>query len=343
MSDEASAPAAAPEGGETQAPAGAAPAETLDAETLSLLEGAPANDNGGSTEEPTIKIGGHDIPLSAIDDLPDDVLRRVKRKIKAGGEEMELSLLEALERAPRAHGIERKAWELAQQRKQMDELVSGIGADPIAAYAAIHGLTRSQATKAIAKAAMDDLDYEAMPAEERAKVDRQRELERKAKLADEYERAELSRRQEAEAQQAQRTIGPMIQSALPAAGLPADAEHVSEVARELSAMMDAGLFDAGRGQVRAITAEDVAEASKAVAARASKLVNHRVSDVDSFITANPALARKIAQAVAKQVRGAQTPQRAPEGTKVRAAADSNAQPTTFAEFQAMRNRKLGIF
>jgi len=320
----------------TSAPSTAAPTETLSAEVIDTITSAPA---GGAPD--TIKIGDHEIPLSALADLPDDVLRKIKRKIKSAGAEREVSLFDALEAVPKADGWQKKQWQAAQREKELDQIADGLKADPINAYAAMHGVSRSTAAKEIAKQVLADLDYENLAPAERAKVDRERELERKAAKADDYERVEKEREAAAAATQAQRTLTPMIKSGLQGAGLPIDEVHVAHVAEELSAMMQSGYFSAGRGQVRQINADDIAEAAKAVAERAEKLVGHRFTDPDAFIAKNPDQARAIAQAYAKSVSAKRTPPKAPPNTKVGGDPASD-EPQTWEEHIARVNKKMGI-
>ncbi len=324
-----SAPATTP-----SAPAkGAAPTETLSAEVIDTITSAPA----GSGQ--TIKIGEHEVPISALADLPDDVLKQIKRKIKSAGAEREVSLLEALEAVPKADGWQAKLQQAARKERELDSIAESLGKDPIMAYATIHQVSEEEAERALAEQVLKRLDYRNLPKAEQAKIDRERELERKAAKADDYERVEKEREQAAAAVQAQRTLTPMIKSGLEGVGLPLDETHVAQVAEELSAMMRYGHFGSGQS-TRTIGADDIAEAAKTVAARADKLVGHRVGDAKAFIAKNPELARAIAQGYAETVSAKRASPKAPPGTKV--GGEASTEPTTWEEHIARVNKKMGI-
>lgn len=305
-------------------------ADDLEDDDVDALSGAPG--------EETIRIGEVDVPLSALSALPDDVLKRIKRKIKAAGEEREISLADALEAVPKAEGWRKRMWEASQKEQHLERLAQQMGTDPVGAYAALHKVSRSQAMDALSEKYMREIEIERMTPEERAKADRQAELERKAARAEELERAEKDRRLQAEAEGMQRQFVAATKPALEAAGLKASKRNVQQVAL----LVDRAIRD---GVIHGVpTADDFGWAAKELAKEiAEERDDYLPTDAegDALIERiGVERARKIAQAYAKRVRkAAPAVERKREGTAPRR---SNTQPSTWEEWRAAADRRQGI-
>lgn len=316
---------------------------------------AAANDNGGESDaqllasladdaapgEPTVSIGGHDIPVSALQDLPDDVLRQIKRKIKSGDFEREVSLADALAAVPRVDHVQKRLWEAAQQEKRLEQIAQRMGSDPVGSYMALHEVDRATAIDSLSRQLVEQLERDAMPPQERAELDRRAELERKAARADEYERAEQERTLRAEEQQAAKTLRPKLEGALKQAGAPASAYTVQRLAAVVHAAMQEGVI---RG---APSDADLAWAADRVATElgAERTAHLGDADGDDLIArVGEETARKIARAYAKRVSKAQPAVRrevANDNGQARARRAAGTKPT-WDEFFAERDRRAGI-
>jgi hypothetical protein len=307
----------------------------LDAEALEALT---ANDG---TSEETITIGGVEVPVSALTDLPDDVLRKIKRKVKAAGQEREVSLIEALEAVPKAEGWQRRMWEASQREKQLEALASRMAEDPIEAFAKLRGVTRSQALDALGSQLLADLDYESLPPAERAKRDRERELERKAALADELMRRQDEERAKVETERAQKTALATLRTAFQAHGV---AETPYAIRRVASIVLDATEAGVIKGDP---TASDLEWAAQEVAREQREERESYLSpdaDGEALIArVGEDRARRIAQAYAARVRAKQSPvtREAPAPGKPRQQAQQQ-RPSTWDEWQRQADRRQGI-
>lgn len=299
----------------------------LDAESIAAL----STDDPGTPD--TIRLGDVDVPLSALSDLPDDVLRKIKRKIKAAGEEREVSLFDALEAVPKAEGWQRRQWEAAQREKQLNAAAEAWKRDPIGATMKLYGVSRAEAVDILANPLVSELEEAQMSPEERAQRQRQRELEERARRADEYERREQEAKVQAETRRAQETHQREIGAAMQQVGLPESRHTVGRIAALLMGAMDDGII---RGDVGP---EHYKWAAETVAQEIREERAPLLSDPKAFISAHPEEARAIARAYAEQVKARQTPpQRAP-GT---APAQRNEKPKTWAEYFEQKNREMGI-
>lgn len=306
-------------------------AEGLDDDALDALEG----DAGPPAE--TITIGGVEVPVAALSDLSDDVLRRIKRKVKAAGEEREISLIEALEAVPKAEGWQRRMWEASKKEKELEAIAKRMGSDHIGAYAALHGVSRREAMDALAAQYLREAERDAMSPEERAKAERQDELERKAKLAEEYERKEKERELEAQANTLRQQFMAATKPALTEAGLSASKRNVQAVAQYVSTAIESGIIKGTPGP------DDFTWAAKEVAKEISSEREEYLStdDADQLIERiGPERARKIAQAYAKRVRKAAAPVEREGAAPRRRREPARAQ--TWEEWQAEADRRMGI-
>lgn len=187
--------AATPSGGGEAA----APATTAEPQ-------APANDNGQA-------------PQLSTDDSS-QVPAEAKHKLRVGGEEKELSLSEVLKLAQKAEGVEVRFREVAAQRKQIESLrqhltniEAKLARDPI--MAAYMSGDRTKFHEAV----YQDLEYEAMPPEQRRRIDEDRRLRERAQRADEYERAEQDRQRTELANRARSQLTERFTAALKTAGV----------------------------------------------------------------------------------------------------------------------------
>lgn len=333
------APAAPRPGGPTK-PIGTPVANDDDGESADLGlddEDAEALEGAGEPGEETIRIGDLDVPLSALSSLPDDVLKRIKRKIKSSGKELEISLADALESVPKAEGWQRRMWEARQKEQGLEKIAQQMGTDPVGAYAALHGVSRSQAMDALTAKYMAELEQERMTPEERAKADKQADLERRARRADELEKQERDRAMQAETDNQRRVFVGHTKTALEGAGLASSKRNVQQVALLVDRMMRDGVIKG------APTADDFAEAAKDLAKEIDEERGGWLpedAEGDALIEKiGIAKARKIAQAMAKRVRkGAPVVERKREP----GAAPRTKPADSWEEWQARANRRQGI-
>lgn len=306
----------------------------LDPEDVVALEGAGEAAPG----EETVRIGDVDVPLSALSELPDAVLKKIKRKVKARGQELEVTLADALEAVPQAEGWRKRMWEAAQREKELEEIAHRMGTDHVGAYAALHGISRGEAMDRLGKQYLQELQRDAMTPEERAAADRQADLERKAARVEEIERKERERQMQAEADSLRRTFLAATKPALENSGLKASKRNIQQVA----SIVDRALRD---GVIKGTpTSDDFAWA-------AGELAKEVAEERDEYLPADAegeALierigvdrARKIAQAYAKRVRKA-----APKVERQRtgnAPARQESRPQTWEEWRSETDRRQGI-
>lgn len=349
MSDEttASAPAEAPTS-TASAPEGAPPPESASA-PQGGAEGAP---EGSSDEEvvaaieaaedagaETVTIGGVEVPLAALSDIPDDVLGKVRRKVKVSGEEREVSLAEALQAVSLAGGAQDKMREAARLRKEAEAALARVVEDPIGSIeqiAQMRGISREQARAAVERQLLEALEYEGLPPEERAELDKRRELEAKAKAYEEWQRQQQEQRAQQQHRQHVEQLGSALDSALSEVGLGGD----SYATRRAASLME-GLI-AAEGQ---IPQQQLTAAMK----RAAQMVREEIeADRRSVFDADddgalleripPEVARRIARAYAQRVKASAKPKaHAPEGTP-RQKKPSKSE-VSFAELRAELERR----
>lgn len=299
---------------------------------------APANDNGE-----TIKIGDFEIPVSVLEQLPDSALARIKRKIKAGGEELEVTLAEALAEVPKAKGWQKRMWEAAQKEKgiegqaqQLGLIAKSMGTDAIGAIARLYGASRSQAADFISQQLISEIDREkreaSMSPEERQRFSRMSELEQKEERLRALEEQEKTRAEsESQAKHRQRYIDSM-KPALEAAGLAVSKRNVRDVANMVATMMDDGLIkgdatpDDLRWAAAELAKEHAADEGESMPSDGEQLIA-RLGDQRS---------KAIAHAWAKRVQQRQQP----AGRSASAAPRAKAPPQkaeSFAEWQRRAN------
>lgn len=259
----------------------------------------------------TVDLGGVAVPLSALADLPDDVLRSIRRRVKVNGEEVEVSIADALQAVSKAGGADAKMREAAQQRKQAESALARVMQDPIAAIgqiAEMHGMSREDARSLLEQRLLDQYEYESLDPQERAKLDARREMERKAKAFEEHERAEQERQQQAQHQQNVETLRTQMNEALGRAGVGGDGHVFARAATIMQGLVSA------KGDIPA--AELAVTMDKAVSIAADELGKSRadwlnVDDDSALLERIPeAVQRRIARAyAAKAKRSASSPRR----------------------------------
>ena len=286
----------------------------------------------------TVSIGGVDVPLSALADLPDDVLKHIRRKVKSAGEEREVSMLDALDAVPKAEGWQKRQWEAAQREKAVQEAAQGISTDVVGSLMKLGNMSRAEATDMVAQQMVSILERQQMSPEDRARAEAHEQLVSKAARADEYERAEAQAKQATETAALQATYTGLANDALTAAGVRQSPQAVQRVASVLErASVD--------GQIRGdITSEHFAWAAGVVA---KELTDERAAyygdaEGDDLIgRVGEEQARKIARAYAKRVQRSQATPRREESAAPRSA----AQPRSFetmAEWKAAADKRMGI-
>lgn len=166
-----------------------------------------------------------------------------RHKLTIDGEEVELPLSEVLALAQKGKGAEKRFREAAEQRKHVEALVRRLPEDPVSALVAIVG-DKSQAARTVTASLMRDpevravferefyeqLKYESLPDDERKSLDRQRELEAKARKADEYERAEEERASREAKERFVQHFTQEFPQHLEAVGLPANRRTMARMA-----------------------------------------------------------------------------------------------------------------
>jgi hypothetical protein len=301
----------------------------------------PADDNAGASTGDVIKIGDFEIPASVLEQIPDDVLKRIKRKVKAGGEDIEITIAEALESVPQARGWQKRMWEasqhektLKQQAQQLEAIAQSMGTDAIGAIARMYGVTRQQATDAISQQLIGEMGREEhlakMSPEERARFERMDDLERKAEKLRQLEEQETKRAQEAEQARHRERYVQSMRPALEAVGLPVTPRTVRDVANMVATMMEDGLI---KGDA---TPDDLRWAASELAKEIAKDEDARLPEDGEALIAKlgDKRAKLVAQAYARRVQQAQRPQaRSPEATKRSQSSNGRQKFSSFSEWK----------
>lgn len=323
----ASAPAAEPAA--ASAPASAS-SEASDAELAAALD---SEGGEGGSGEPTVTIGGVEIPVSALAELPDDVLGSITRKVKVSGEEREVTLAEALQAVSLAGGAQDKMREAAQLRKQAEAALSNVLEDPIAAVekiAEMRGVSREQAREIVFKRVADLIEYESMDPQERARLDHQREVERKAKAWEEMQQRQAEERERALHQQNTEQMGAMLGSALSEAGLDGGDAY----AMRRAASIVEGLI-AAEGNVPEHQIRSAMQRAAAIVRDEIQAERRRVFEVDDDSALLEAIgqeqARRIARAYAARVKK-QAPK--PAGSAPKPSNGQRRRPMSFDDLRA---------
>lgn len=229
MSDGAA--AAAVSGGDSGGGGGEPGGLAAVAEALSgVREQAQRAGNGaGEAEGGTEPVEGGEAPT--------ETAAEQKHRIKVAGEEREVSTDDLIRLAQKNASADRYLEQAKAQAKEIAELRASVekaAADPlIAAY-------MQKGTDGLLDMVAEMLEYEQLPPEERTKVDQRRELERKAKRADELEAKERTAREEQMTQQYVQRIEAEVTAVIAASGLPETAHTVRRAAGMLEAAMLAG-------------------------------------------------------------------------------------------------------
>lgn len=299
-----------------------------------------------ATAEPgadTVMLGDVAVPLAALADLPDDVLRGLKRTVRVNGEEREVSIADALQAVSKAEGADAKMREAARQRKEAEAALARVMQDPIAAIAQIaqmNGSTPEEARALLEQRLLEQYEFEAMDPAERAKVEARREMERKAKAFEEYQRAEQERQAQAQHQQHVETMRTQMGAALERAGVGGDGHVFS---RAVSIMQ--GLV-AAKGDIP--EAQLAAAMDKAVGLAADELGKSRaawldVDDDSALLERIPeAVQRRIAKAYASKAKKSAPAPRRPDGApKAAKPAERKMTPQEWRDWLAERDAAAG--
>lgn len=268
----------------------------LDADTLAALETA-----GDGPER--VRLGDLEVPLEALQAALDnpELLKKLKRKIKAAGEEREISLADAFDAVPKAEGWQKKQWEAAQRIKQVEGLVEKMKSDPIGAMTQILG-----SEDVVYDAVLDRLRYQGMSHEDRARIDQERELRRKAELGEEYLRRQEQERVERETAAARQAWQRDIVGALKAAGARGTTWEIQRAAGYVSEVLQ-HLPNGQRltPQQQQQLAQQAAEYVRGERERERAAEIDGLDDDGLLKHIGTDLARRIARAYARQVRAAQ--------------------------------------
>lgn len=331
------APESAPQAGEGGAPGASGGGAQLSAEDLDAIASAggaksratPSAGEGSSEE--TVRIGDHDVPVAVLDQIPDDVLKRIRRKVKVDGEELEVTLAEALEKLPLGKAAQKRMWEASQQRKRLEQAARLFSEDPVEAYSRMHGISREQALDRLTMQLSPDLERAAMTPEQQQEWDRYRELQRKAALADQYAEQERKTVHEQQTAKARQSAEDGIKAAFQAVGSKPTMYALQRVAHLLDTAYRDGTIQgaASRKDYEWAVGRVVAEVGEEHGARFHGLEGDELIDA---IGEEEAL--RISRAVAKRIRSRQSAPVAPVGT--RAPAERRSDPskiTSWREWQ----------
>lgn len=171
--------------------------------------------------------------------------------LKIDGQEVSMPLSEIVALAQRAKGSEIRFEQAAQQRQQVEALLSRLPEDPVRALVALTG-DKSRAAKQLTASLMRDpevraafeselmshMQYEALDPAERARVDEDREVRRKAAKADEYEQRERARVMQQEEQRYYRQFSETFPRELEAAGVPSTSATLARLAMHVERALE---------------------------------------------------------------------------------------------------------
>jgi hypothetical protein len=303
-----------------------APEDDGDLAALAGDDDAPA---APSASGETIRIGDHEIPISVLEQLPDEALARIKRKIKSGGSELTITLAEALAEVPKAHGWQKRMWEASQQEKKLEAIARRLGDDPVAGYMALHDITRDQAIERLSGNVLSHIQREQMTPEQRAEADRMAQLEAKARRHDELEDAERKRVEGAEQTRLRAKHIADMTPALEAAGLKATGRNVRDVANMVATMIDNGI-------IRGVPTQDDLRWAASELRKEQEAEDTLPDDVGALVARlGEKRAREVARHVAKQVQAKAAPVQRSEAAKPR----PSGKAQSWAEFQREANAK----
>lgn len=315
---------------EQPSPQQSAKASELSASDAEALEEAIDAAPDAKPGEETIKLGGFDVPLSALQELAPDVLRKIKRKVRANGTEHEVSLLDGLEAIPKAKDYIRKTQQIADYKKKLEYAAQGMATDPIGTFAKLYNISRDEAANEM----INHLQREPVTKEEK----RQRELEIRAAQAEEYERREEARAQDIEKERLARGYIESINGALTAVGLKPSQFLTQRVAMTMGqAMNDGDLTNPGPDDFR----HYASIVAKEISAERAEQMGGEDEDGNALIARyGEAKAAKIARAYAERVRQKKESPKRPAGSPPRATSEA-PKKETFSEWQARKNREMG--
>lgn len=280
------------------------------------VSAAPEGDGATTASDAveTIELGGVAVPVSALADLPDEVLRGMTRTVKVNGEEREVSIADALQAVSKAEGADAKMREAAKQRKQAEQALASIIADPLGSIeqiATMRGVSREKAREAVEKALLDRFEYESLDPQKRAELDQRREMERKARAFEEHQKRQAAERERAAHQQTVQTMQEQMTTALDRAGIANDPHAFSRAATIMSGLVSAE-GDVPAAQLAAAMDKAVAQAKAEIAATRAGLF--QADSDEALLERIPVdVQRKIARAYAAKVKKASASPTRPRG------------------------------
>lgn len=190
---------------------------------------------GSEVEPPKFAIGETQVDLGALVEAlngehGDAVLKAVKRKIKAAGEEVEISLLEALGEVPKARGFHKNMHEVSRLRKDVRGVVEDMGSDPIGAYMRLYGeQDRAKVAQFFADHALAEMRRGDLSPEQQAYLEQQEQLQRDAEAGRRLMQKEQREQMAREDAQMREQVMPMIHDALKGVGLPAKKHQIGRL------------------------------------------------------------------------------------------------------------------
>lgn len=212
--------------------------------TSAATSATPAPTAGAPSEASTAAVETASAPVEAAEP---------RHKLTIDGEEVELPLSEVLKLAQKGKGAEKRFREAATQRQQVEALLQRLPEDPVSALVHLMG-DKSAAAKSVTKSLLRDpevravfeqalvehLEYESLPEDQRRERDRMSDLERKAKRADEYEKAEQERAQREAEERYHAQFAKAFPVELQAVGLPANQRTMARMAMHLERAIETG-------------------------------------------------------------------------------------------------------
>lgn len=223
---EGAAAPAAESGGESGGEANANPMDAVRAQLSGLAERVQE-----SAEEVSSDDSQEEAEVSS-DDTPEAEATPDKHTIKVDGEEIEVTTEELIRRAQKTSAADRYLEQAKAQMKEVEQFAADVrkaSQDPlIRAY-------MEKGRDGLYDVVAEMLEYEQLPAEERQKRDRQRELEAKAKKADEMEAKQREEQETQLSQQYAQRIEAEVDAMIEAAGFQKSEHAVRRAAGLLEA------------------------------------------------------------------------------------------------------------
>lgn len=281
---------------------GEAASEAVDtSETLEPAEGLEETPEDGSLE-------------GDAETEPDDGEEPERYTIKVAGEEQSLTLDELTTLAQKGSGAEKRFEEAAEMRKQFDAekraLAKELQGDPfVRAY-----LTGGR--DAMFKAIAEEMEYEALPEDERRAKDERRELEAKAKRADELDAKQKETETAAQVQAYQAQFLDSMPKALAAAGAPTSPAAIRRMSTLMLDALESGAQVSLESLAEQTRDELRGDALSALPSEAEALIELLGADRVKALLAHETKRLRGRQANIKRTRGGTQPAHKPGKTRV---------------------------